>query len=126
MGGQRTVAAQSARIWPGPLQRGIQRPIRPALEQDIRRFQAALEARFGVDLITLAVFGSQVGSQTRLRAGRRRDPVTSWKISRDYLAKEDDLLPPSALFEQGEAEDVIAAVERLVALYRDLLATAPD
>ena len=34
--------------------------MRPELEQDIRRFQAALEARFGDDLITLAVFGSQV------------------------------------------------------------------
>ena len=43
-----------------------------------------------------------------------------------FYGDEDDLVPPSALFERGEAEEVIAAVERLVALYRDLLATAPD
>ena len=40
---------------------------------------------------------------------------------RAFYGDEDDLLPPSALFERAEAEEAIAAVERLLALYRELL-----
>jgi len=80
--------------------------------------------------------------------------VTTRKIARDYLGKvearldalrlflaparlfeerghafygdEDDLVPPSELFERSEAEEAIGAVERLLGLYRLLLDTAKD
>lgn len=39
--------------------------VRPDLEEDVHRFKAALEARFGDDLVTLAIFGSQVQGRER-------------------------------------------------------------
>ncbi len=39
-----------------------------------------------------------------------------------FYGDEDDLLPPSELFERADADEAIAAVERLLALYRALLA----
>lgn len=35
-------------------------------------------------------------------------------------------MPPSELFDRAEAEEAIATVERLLALYRELLASAGD
>jgi hypothetical protein len=43
-----------------------------------------------------------------------------------FYGDEDDLVPPSELFEQGEADEVIRAVERLLGLYRELLASQPE
>ena len=42
-----------------------------------------------------------------------------------FYGDESDLVPPSELFERAEAEEAIRAVERLLALYRDLLQTGP-
>ena len=44
--------------------------------------------------------------------------------SQAFYGDEDDLVPPSELFERSEAEEVIGAVERLLGLYRLLLDTA--
>ncbi len=41
-----------------------------------------------------------------------------------FYGDEDDLLPPSELFERGEAEAAIADVERLLALYEELVTPA--
>lgn len=41
-----------------------------------------------------------------------------------FYGDEDDLVPPSELFDRTEAEEAIAAVERLLALYRDLVQIA--
>lgn len=41
-----------------------------------------------------------------------------------FYGDEDDLVPPSELFDQSEAEEAIAAVERLLELYRALLEVA--
>ena len=38
-----------------------------------------------------------------------------------FYGDEADLVPPSELFDRAEAEGAILAVERLLALYRDLL-----
>ena len=43
-----------------------------------------------------------------------------------FYGDEDDLVPPSDLFERSEAEEAIGAVERLLGLYRLLLETAKD
>ena len=43
-----------------------------------------------------------------------------------FYGDEDDLVPPSELFERQDAEQAIDGVERLLALYRELLATARD
>jgi hypothetical protein len=37
-----------------------------------------------------------------------------------FYGDEDDLIPPSELFDRAEAEEAIAAVDRLLALYRGL------
>lgn len=42
-----------------------------------------------------------------------------------FYGDEDDLVPPSELFARAEAEEAIAAVERLLVLYRELLAQEP-
>jgi predicted nucleotidyltransferase len=39
--------------------------MRPELEAQLERFRQALEARFGEDLVTLAVFGSQAQGRAR-------------------------------------------------------------
>ena len=39
-----------------------------------------------------------------------------------FYGDEDDLVPPSELFERADAESAIAAVERLLGLYRTLVA----
>ena len=41
-----------------------------------------------------------------------------------FYGDEDDLVPPSELFGRSEAKEIIAAVERLLALYRRLLESA--
>jgi HEPN domain-containing protein len=38
-----------------------------------------------------------------------------------FYGDEDDLVPPSELFDRSEAEEAISAVERLLVLYRELL-----
>jgi HEPN domain-containing protein len=38
-----------------------------------------------------------------------------------FYGDEDDLVPPSELFERSEADEAIAAVESLLTLYRELL-----
>ncbi len=38
-----------------------------------------------------------------------------------FYGDEDELVPPSELFERAEAEEAIAAVERLLILYRGLI-----
>lgn len=40
-----------------------------------------------------------------------------------FYGDEDDLVPPSALFQRSEADEAIAAVEHLLALYRALVTT---
>lgn len=40
-----------------------------------------------------------------------------------FYGDEDDLVPPSELFDRTEAEEAIDVVERLLALYRQLLDT---
>jgi HEPN domain-containing protein len=42
-----------------------------------------------------------------------------------FYGDEDDLVPPSELFERSEAEDAIDTVDGLLALYRELLAEEP-
>jgi HEPN domain-containing protein len=42
-----------------------------------------------------------------------------------FYGNEDDLVPPSELFDRSEAEEAIAAVERLLGLYRQLLEHQP-
>ena len=37
-----------------------------------------------------------------------------------FYGDEDDLIPPSELFDRAEAEEAIAAVDRLLTLYRGL------
>lgn len=41
-----------------------------------------------------------------------------------FYGDEDDLVPPSELFDRTEAEEAIAAVERLLVLYRGLFEIA--
>jgi HEPN domain-containing protein len=41
---------------------------------------------------------------------------------RAFYGDEDDLVPPSELFDRAEAEEAITTVERLLVLYRELLA----
>ncbi len=41
-----------------------------------------------------------------------------------FYGDEDDLVPPSELFERPEAEEAIATVEQLLTLYRELLDSA--
>jgi hypothetical protein len=43
-----------------------------------------------------------------------------------FYGDEEDLIPPSELFDRSEAEEAIAAVERLLTRYRELLGTAPE
>jgi hypothetical protein len=42
-----------------------------------------------------------------------------------FYGDESDLVPPSELFERAEAEEAVQAVERFLALYRDLLRARP-
>ncbi len=56
-------------------------------------------------------------------AGRRR-PDALASCDPTFYGDEDDLVPPSDLFDRTEAEGAIAAVERLLGLYRGLFEIA--
>jgi hypothetical protein len=42
-----------------------------------------------------------------------------------FYGDEDDLVPPSELFDRAEADEAISAVDRLLVLYRELLEESP-
>jgi hypothetical protein len=60
------------------------------------------------------------GTQAPPRSARRPS-VSSPSRGHAFYGDEDDLVPPSELFDRAEAEEAIAVVERLLAQYRLLV-----
>ncbi len=87
--------------------------MQPELEEPLQRFREALDARFGLALVTLAVFGSQV-------QGRER-PESDLDV---LLVAEG--LPPSRLERQGLVLGVAHGVSDALAAQLSIIPLTPE
>ena len=91
--------------WSLARRHAIQGLVRAELERDLERFRAALESRFGEDLVTLAAFGSQVQGSERPESdldlltvirGLPRQRFARWRLASPILHGVSDEFAESA------------------------------